>query len=121
MLWQALNLYPALCPLKASWLARMLPFLEASGQGCSKHLSLAQGNKQHWHSGAGREAHASLAVSAAGVVISGRKVRMTAEGNNFFSKLWQTLLLQFIFAPGCDSGEGVNHQLFDAYHSRQFC
>ena len=49
------------------------------------------------------EARACLADPAAGIVISDRKVRMTAEGNNFLNKLRQTFLLQFIFAPGCDS------------------
>lgn len=42
-------------------------------------------------------------LTATGIVIPDRKVRMTAEGSNFLNKLRQTFLLQFIFAPGCDS------------------
>jgi len=42
-------------------------------------------------------------LTATGIVISNRKVSMTAEGNTFLNNLQQTFLLQFIFAPGCDS------------------
>lgn len=49
------------------------------------------------------EAHGCLADSATGIVISDRRARTTAGGNNFLNQLRQTFLLQFIFAPGCDS------------------
>lgn len=56
------------------------------------------------------EAYACLADSATGIVISNRRVRMTAEGNNFLDKLQQTFLLQFIFVPGCDSEQCLPQQ-----------